>query len=173
MKTDSLGIPIYSYQDVLELLYTGDLSNLGYIAVDPDDKNFEVFNNSAEQFGTNKLIVYTPINVNQIEFDRDLQTTWYMPDNYLTLDIEKWIREQAAPWDPEATRVEEELAAFRERNMLDLLRWMKYFVDTCRANNVVWGVGRGSSVASYVLYLIGVHKINSLKYNLDWREFLR
>jgi len=49
----------------------------------------------------------------------------------------------------------------------------KYFVDTMQANNVVWGVGRGSSVASYVLYLIGVHKIDSIKYNLDWQEFLR
>ena len=40
-------------------------------------------------------------------------------------------------------------------------------------NDIVWGVGRGSSVASYVLYLIGVHRIDSIKYNLDWREFLR
>jgi DNA polymerase III alpha subunit len=40
-------------------------------------------------------------------------------------------------------------------------------------NNVVWGVGRGSSVASYVLYLLGVHKIDSLKYNLDIHEFLK
>ena len=35
------------------------------------------------------------------------------------------------------------------------------------------GVGRGSSVASYILYLIGVHRIDSIKYNLDWKEFLR
>ena len=39
--------------------------------------------------------------------------------------------------------------------------------------NVLWGVGRGSSVASYALFLIGVHKIDSVKYDLDWREFLR
>ena len=57
--------------------------------------------------------------------------------------------------------------------MLDLLFCLKYIVDTLRENNVVWGVGRGSSVASYVLYLLGVHKIDSIKYNLDWREFLR
>jgi DNA polymerase-3 subunit alpha len=57
--------------------------------------------------------------------------------------------------------------------MLDLLRWLKYFVDTARSNNIVWGVGRGSSVSSYVLFLIGVHKIDPIKYNLDWREFLR
>jgi DNA polymerase III alpha subunit len=96
-----------------------------------------------------------------------------MPDEYKQLDIEAWVREQSPPWDPIFTRVEEELAAFKERNMLDLLRWLKYFVDTMRSNNLVWGVGRGSSVASYVLYVIGVHKIDSIKYNLDWQEFLR
>jgi DNA polymerase III alpha subunit len=42
-----------------------------------------------------------------------------------------------------------------------------------RKHNIVWGVGRGSSVASYVLYLIGVHKINSMYYDLDIEEFLR
>jgi DNA polymerase III alpha subunit len=57
--------------------------------------------------------------------------------------------------------------------MLDLLRWLKYFVDTAKQRNIIWGVGRGSSVASYVLYLIGVHKIDSIKYKLDWKEFLR
>jgi len=34
-------------------------------------------------------------------------------------------------------------------------------------------VGRGSSVASYCLYLLGVHKINSLKFDLDIKEFLK
>jgi DNA polymerase III alpha subunit len=42
-----------------------------------------------------------------------------------------------------------------------------------RSNNIVWGVGRGSSVASYVLYLLGVHKVDSIKYGLDIREFLK
>jgi DNA polymerase III alpha subunit len=42
-----------------------------------------------------------------------------------------------------------------------------------RENDIVWGVGRGSSVASYTLYLIGVHKIDSIKYELDINEFLK
>jgi DNA polymerase III alpha subunit len=50
---------------------------------------------------------------------------------------------------------------------------MIYLVDVMRENSVVWGVGRGSSVASYVLYLIGVHKIDSVKYNLDFKEFFK
>jgi DNA polymerase III alpha subunit len=79
------------------------------------------------------------------------------------LDIENWLQEQTPPWDPEHTRLEEELKAYKARNMLDLLRWLKYFVDTCSKEQVDWGVGRGSSVASYVQYLIGVHSIDNKK----------
>jgi DNA polymerase III alpha subunit len=57
--------------------------------------------------------------------------------------------------------------------MFDLLRFLVYIVDVMREQDIVWGVGRGSSVASYVLYLIGVHKIDSLYYDLDIAEFLR
>jgi DNA polymerase III alpha subunit len=42
-----------------------------------------------------------------------------------------------------------------------------------REHGVVWGVGRGSSVASYVLFLIGIHKIDSLYYDLPIDEFLK
>ncbi len=57
--------------------------------------------------------------------------------------------------------------------MLVLLKTMKYIVDTLRENNIVWGVGRGSSVASYVLFLLGVHKIDSVKYDLPIEEFFK
>jgi DNA polymerase-3 subunit alpha len=74
---------------------------------------------------------------------------------------------------PEYARKQEELKAFQERDLVQLLRYMKYLVDFMRKNNIVWGVGRGSSVSSYLLYLIGVHRINPIQYDLDWREFLR
>ena len=75
--------------------------------------------------------------------------------------------------DSTMKRVWEELDAYKERDMHDLLKYMIYLVNFMRENNIVWGVGRGSSVASYVLYLIGVHKIDSIQFGLDWREFLR
>jgi DNA polymerase III alpha subunit len=62
---------------------------------------------------------------------------------------------------------------FVQYGMYDLLVYLKYLVDTMRAHNVVWGVGRGSSVASFVLYKMGVHRINSLYYDLDPAEFLK
>jgi DNA polymerase III alpha subunit len=62
---------------------------------------------------------------------------------------------------------------FQERNLFDLLRYLKYLVDVMNQHEVIWGVGRGSSVASYVLYKLGVHRIDSMFYDLDPQEFLR
>ena len=53
------------------------------------------------------------------------------------------------------------------------LGFLIYLIDLMRTNNIVWGVGRGSSVSSYILYLIGVHKVNSILYKLDINDFLR
>jgi DNA polymerase III alpha subunit len=75
--------------------------------------------------------------------------------------------------DAELQRVGEELLLFQERDLFNLLRYLKYLVDVMTQNHVIWGVGRGSSVASYVLYLLGVHRINSMYYDLDPHEFLR
>ena len=95
-----------------------------------------------------------------------------MPQEYKDLDIAQHILELCET-QAELQRVGEELLLYADRELLDLLRYLKYFVDTMRKNKVVWGLGRGSSVASYVLYLLGVHKINSMYYDLDIKEFLK
>jgi DNA polymerase III alpha subunit len=173
MYTDNLGIAVYSSKDIEEILFTGQANILNEILVDSTDPEIIRYNESARLMGDKELQLYRPLDIELQNFDNTLQQNWLMPNEYKSLDIEEYILSLAAPWDPVHSRVLEELAAFKERNMLDLLRWMKYFVDTCRQHKVVWGVGRGSSVASYVLFLLGVHKIDSLKYNLDWQEFLR
>ena len=106
------------------------------------------------------------------EFDSTLQKNWHMPQEYKELDIAKYVLDLCQT-DAELQRVGQELLLYQERDLFDLLRYLKYLVDTLRKNNVVWGVGRGSSVASYVLFLIGVHRIDSLYYDLNINEFLK
>jgi DNA polymerase III alpha subunit len=170
MRLDKYSNPIFTEQDLFDALYQSyqfDAEDTVLV-----DQRSESIKQLESQIGFKFLEPYeTHFEIK--DYDSACQTNWFMPDEYKTLDIEAWIWEQTPPWDPQHTRVAEELAAFKERNMIDLLRWLKYFVDTCNKNNVVWGVGRGSSVASYVLYLIGVHHIDSIKYNLEWQEFLR
>jgi DNA polymerase III alpha subunit len=169
MRLDQFNNPVFNDKDLFNALYKGySLSPDMIVETSSETQELE------KQLGYSFLQPYPDnFDIDLAQYDSALQSDWFMPDEYKQLDIEAWVREQSPPWDPIFTRVEEELAAFKERNMLDLLRWLKYFVDTMRSNNLVWGVGRGSSVASYVLYVIGVHKIDSIKYNLDWQEFLR
>ena len=102
-------------------------------------------------------------------FDKD---NWFIPQEYKELDIEVWLYEQCTS-EIELKRVEQEINLFKTHSMMPVLNTMVYIVNTLRTNNVVWGVGRGSSVASYVLYLIGVHKIDSIKYSIPIEEFFK
>ena len=101
-------------------------------------------------------------------FNKDL---WFIPQEYKDLDIESFLVNQCPEENYE--RLATELDLFKKHNMISMLKTMKFVVDTLRANSIVWGVGRGSSVASYVLYLIGVHKIDSIKYSLPIEEFFK
>ena len=116
--------------------------------------------------------LFTDSDMTVEEFDAIKQNSWHMPDEYKNLDIAEYILNQCNS-DARLQRCGQELLLFQERNLFDLLRYLKYLVDTLRDNNMIWGVGRGSSVASYVLYLLGVHRIDSIFYDLDAREFLR
>jgi DNA polymerase III alpha subunit len=169
MRLDKYSNPIFNEQDLFDAVYNGYQFNpADTLIVEHNDTIKEL----EKQLGFNFIEPYeTHFEVSG--YDQASQSIWNMPEEYKTLDIEAWIWKQCPPWDPQHTRVQEELEAYKARNMLDLLRWLKFFVDTCSKENVLWGVGRGSSVASYVLYLIGVHAIDSIKYNLDWQEFLR
>lgn len=70
-------------------------------------------------------------------------------------------------------RIEEELTLFIDFDLVEVLLLMVYIIDTFKENNVVWGVGRGSSVSSYVLYVLEVHDIDSVKFELDIGDFLK
>jgi len=105
-------------------------------------------------------------------FDLKNQSVWFLPEEYVDFDIAKYVLDLCET-ESELQRVGDELLKFQERDLFMLLRYLKYLVDTMRKHNVVWGVGRGSSVSSYVLYLMGVHRINSLHYDLSIDEFLK
>ena len=97
---------------------------------------------------------------------------WFIPKSYKEMDIQNYVLSRTKT-DEQRQRAERELELFEKNNMLNVLKTMVYIVDTLRKNNIVWGVGRGSSVASYVLHIIGVHKIDSIKYNIPLNEFFK
>ena len=106
------------------------------------------------------------------DWDNLQQRNWHMPEEYKQLDIAEHVVAMCDTAE-KLQRVGHELLLYQERGLFDLLRYLKYLVDVMHDNRVIWGVGRGSSVASYVLYLLGVHRIDSMYYDLDAGEFLR
>ena len=171
MKTDDLGIPRFSNRDLVDMIYSGHADKVHVVLCDAND-DVDRFNAAMEEQGLNKLQKYIPLDVDQKTFDGVCQSEWFMPDEYKTLNVHNYVLTKCTTQD-ETARAAEELAEFEGRGMMNLLQYMIYLVDFMRENDIVWGVGRGSSVASYVLYLIAVHRINSIQYGLDWREFLR
>ena len=171
MKTDSLGIPRFSNKDLIDMIYSGHADKVHVVLCDKSD-DVDNFNKAMEEQGLDPLQKYIPLDVDQKTFDGVCQSEWFMPEEYKTLNVHNYILTKCTTQE-ETTRCAEELAEFESRGMMPLLQYMIYLVKFMRENNIVWGVGRGSSVASYVLYLIGVHRINSIQYGLDWREFLR
>jgi DNA polymerase III alpha subunit len=167
MISDKFGNSICQSQDLIDLFYKGHLS-LDNITVE-SSKEIDQFEASSGEIL--KKIDPAIYQISLEEFDQTLQADWFVPDEYKNMDIESFLV-HACP-EQNYQRLIEELQEYRSRNMLPLLQALKYLVDTFRQHNIIWGVGRGSSVASYALFLLGVHKIDSVKYNLDWREFLR
>ena len=170
MKYDQYGQTYTTSKELCDLLYKNPTLDVSRFQVeDSIEYNRSVAELHAE---LDLLDSYHSINQTVEEFDRVLQANWRMPKEYKDMDIAEYVL-GLCQQDHELQRVAQELLLYQERDLFDLLRYLKYLVDTLRKNNVVWGVGRGSSVASYVLFLIGVHKIDSLYYNLDIEEFLK
>ena len=170
MKYDQYGQTYTNSQELCDLLYKNPGLDISLFQVEDSIE----YNRSVAELHAELDLLDSYHNISQSveEFDSVLQKNWHMPQEYRDLDIAEYVL-GLCQQEHELQRVGQELLLYQERNLFDLLRYLKYLVDTLRKNNVVWGVGRGSSVASYVLFLLGVHKIDSLYYNLDIDEFLK
>ena len=166
MIKDKFGQYIYNENDVLDLVMREiDIEHTNLLVTELDTKQL---NNA---FGT-ITTEYTEPTETLLEFDTNNQKNWYMPDDYKQLDIAEYVLSLCTTQE-ELQRCGTELLMYQDRNLFNLLRYLKYLVDTMKENNIIWGVGRGSSVSSYILYKMEVHKVDSMFYNLDVGEFLR
>jgi len=168
MKLDIYGQQIFSEADLCLLYLQDPLRTIKYAFVEKAIN----FDDILQLESTPKLVEYIDPKTSIEDFDNNNQSTWYLPVEYLNMDIAKYVLDKCTT-ESELQRAGEELIKFQERDMFILLKYLKYLVDTMRKNNVVWGVGRGSSVASFVLFLLEVHRINSLYYDLSIDEFLK
>ena len=168
-KINDHGDVIFSEEDVIELLYTDPEFDISKLYLNDIDK----YSQSLKELGIDLPVINTsPERPNTEIFDKENCDNWHMPEKYYQINVLQWLLDRCQN-DEEKLRVQMEYDLFEKKQFIRVLQFLIYFVDTLRANNMVWGVGRGSSVASFCLFLIGVHKINPMLYNLDITEFLR
>jgi DNA polymerase III alpha subunit len=171
-QTDAYGRTIVKADTMVDLVLKGiDISNLlveGSPIVDE-------YNSWCRHYDKIPYLLHEPTPMERTpEEEHALRAaTWFISDDIQQIDVRKFLLEQMCQDDACRDRVNHEMDLFEERGLVPLLQLMMFLVDHFRAKNVVWGVGRGSSVASYVLFLIGVHKIDAIKYGLDVHDFLK
>jgi DNA polymerase III alpha subunit len=173
VKINNYGEVEISESEAFDALYSGKTLTLENVYIDTEGIVNQY--NLARDLNADRIVELKKIIHNESDsielFDKTNQSYWFMPKDYCP-NLSDHLYSLCNTPDKKA-RVEEELLLFTQHGMYEVLVYCKYLVDTMRENNIVWGVGRGSSVASYILYLLGVHKIDSLKYELDIKEFLK
>lgn len=173
MKQNTNGELIFSQEDLCDLIMQGhNVTQLRGVIVD-HSVDLETAVKIIEDPGSLITWTFTRDSDESVpDWDRLQQQNWYMPQEFKQLDIAEHVL-SLCQTEHQLQRVGQELLLYQERGLFDLLKYLHYLVSVMKSNCVIWGVGRGSSVASYVLYLLQVHKIDSLFYELDIHEFLR
>jgi DNA polymerase III alpha subunit len=126
------------------------------------------------------VALFNQLSDETISVDRDIvfepDLSWQLPAAWVELDLpgffEALLRERGHPHgSPYHARVDKELAEVRRRGLEPLIRTLAFVVYTFNQHRQVWGVGRGSSCASLLLFLIGLHKVDPVKYGIPLEEF--
>lgn len=171
VKTDKYGNAMLSVKEGKKALLHGmDID----FAIFDELKEVDFFNQNSEQILGHKTVIRSPLagDIDMQAYHDICTADWDIPESYKDTDVKEFLL-LLCDTTIEKERVEMEFAMFEERKLVPLLQFLFFIVDYMRKYKIVWGVGRGSSVASYCLYLLGVHKVDSIKYDLPIEEFLK
>lgn len=139
-----------------------------------------------DDFSVAKLRELTGITLREkdsLDFPENVYD-WNIPERFKKFDVHLLVREllkkelSGGDFTKEemATRLKRtsmEMELWENNDLIPILRLLVYVIDTFNRENIVWGTGRGSSCCSYILYLIGVHDVDSVRYGLDIKDFFR
>jgi len=158
------GDSILEADKILEMILSGsNIDNIFTTSISPD---IDQYNKTS----VNKITTKSKV--------KDFDFTWNIPEKYQNINvlqyvINKYINTYGNIDQDRYNRILYEMKKFKKYDLYNFLRTLIYIEEVFEEQDIVKGVGRGSSVASYVLYIIGIHAIDSYKYNLDFDEFIR
>lgn len=164
-RFDENGNCFLSAEAVVELMYQGKRPEDYNFIVDPKDDDIIKYNRTSYKTKiTNDR--YNPVNI------EERRNEWFYPDEYNRLNLTEFFV-KLCKTDDEKVRAEEEIKMFLTKGFEKFLRFCIYLAVVLKTNDIVHGVGRGSSCACFLLYLLGVNKVNPLDYGLQIEEFLK
>lgn len=121
-----------------------------------------------------KIAVWTPSPGGEIPLEL---YEWNTPPPFSDIDVATYVIDRLVELgldiEEYAVRLEAEITECEERNMMPVMRHVIFMVDDFKRRNVVWGVGRGSSCASLMMFLIGLNKVDPVKYDIPMSEFFK
>lgn len=143
--------------------------------------------------GKNKLAVtelneeiraYNAVAEHPLQVKTELDLTgfppkWVLPGKYQTLDLDEYLMglvnlvAEDNLYEKRLERLAQEISLFKSQNLDNILRALLFVIETMKDKKVIWGVGRGSSCSSYLLYLMGLHEVDPVLYEIDIEDFLR
>lgn len=107
------------------------------------------------------------------------ETQLFFPEYKVTeADIQSMLdyvsvtkRDESISDEVHEARLFDEWRFFEDNQALPFIFNTWQLIKKFQEDKVIWGVGRGSSCASYLLYTLGIHDINSIKFDIDFKEF--
>lgn len=155
-------------EDVIDFTYklNGHLEKLSVTSITPE---IESYNRLADS----PLTVKTSVDPNIFP------PRWNLPEHYKYLDLDEYLVslidkiERDDLYEKRVARLSQEIWMFKELKLDDVLRALIYAVDEMKKQGVVWGIGRGSSCSSYILYLIDLHYVDPVRYDIEITDFIR
>lgn len=163
---DSNGNVVYFTESLVELLYNGEIPS--EILFPQNDIDVQLFNKHSYE------------NYDDLEYKlpekllthNERKNNWFYPDRYNDINLQEYFLSLCNN-DIEKNRVLMELKLFEEKGFDKFLRCCIFLSDKIKENDWVIGVGRGSSCSSYIFFKLKLHLVDSIKYNLDIKEFLK
>lgn len=136
-------------------------------------EDIQLFNSQVQQEEQIHLDAEEPIRIDM---------NWILPPAYNSLNIlervlidfealSKSLRYTEEQIESGAERISKEIHQIEVRGMEKFIRTIIYILDTFKKEGIVWGVGRGSSCACYILFIIGMHSVDSLLLEIPLDEF--
>lgn len=145
------------------------------IRVRGDDEDVRRFNEMVAEADRIRQETVEPVSLSMV---------WQLPEQYKNLNLDEYVarafgdrcQELYKKYSPEQydqaiLRIADELQEIEARGMVEFMRTVIYILDTFKRKNVVWGVGRGSSCASYVLFVLGLHAVDCILLDVPMSEF--